>query len=380
MAAQKIDTIEPGATIGVIGGGQLGRMFTEAAKRLGYKVHVLADKVGSPAGQIADFELVASYADAEAFKEFSKSCAVVTYEFENINSSALAALLEICPVRPSPDVIKTTQHRLIEKGFMRANGFPVAEFAAVRTLSELNAAVAKLGLPGILKTAGFGYDGKGQFKLTAETDLNELTELFDGREFILEKFVSFSKEISVVGARSLSGEVVTWPSIENSHTNHILDISFCPADVSDTASNRAREIASSIFEKLGLIGVACVEFFVLADESILVNEIAPRPHNSGHLTIEASQTSQFEQQVRAICGLPLGSTELRSPAAMANLLGEIWDGREPRWEALPTDDSVKLHLYGKPNPLPGKKMGHLTSLAHTSQTAVEQVTKARRSL
>lgn len=374
------ELIKSGATLGVIGGGQLGRMFTQAAKRLGYRVHVLSDKPNSPCGQVADFELVASYDNAEAFKTLAKDCAVVTYEFENIDSVALTSLLETCPVRPSPTVINTTQHRLREKTFLRDNGFPLAPFILIKTAKELDNAVAALGRPAVLKTAGFGYDGKGQFKITPETELSELSELFNGQDLILEKFIRFEKEVSVVGARSISGETVTWPVIENTHSNHILDVSFCPAAISEALSQQAREVAIGIFEKLDLVGVACVEFFVVNNRELLVNEIAPRPHNSGHLTIEASVTSQYEQQVRAICGLPLGSTELKSPAAMANLLGELWDGREPRWESLPKDDSVKLHLYGKPNPMPGKKMGHLTSIASTTEAAVGMVTKARSEL
>lgn len=378
--SNKIEPILPGSTLGVIGGGQLGRMFAEAAKKLGYRVHVLADKPNSPCGQVADFELVASYNDATAFKQLAKDCAVVTYEFENIESSALTDLLDICPVRPSPQVIRIAQHRLREKTFLRDHGIPVAPFVRVNNSTELRAAVEKLGRPAVLKTADFGYDGKGQFKITSETKLSELDEIFDGREFVLEGFINFLKEVSVVGARSLSGEIVTWPVFENTHANHILDVTFAPALISDELAASARAIATSVFDKLELVGVACVEMFVVDDLGILVNEIAPRPHNSGHLTIEASETSQFEQQVRAICGLPLGPTALKSPAAMANLLGDLWEAREPRWDALPKDGSLKLHLYGKPNPMPGKKMGHLTSLARTTEEAVGVVTKARSGL
>jgi 5-(carboxyamino)imidazole ribonucleotide synthase len=372
--------ILPGAKIGVLGSGQLGRMFAMAARRMGYLVHTFSPDTDTPTGQVADIEITASYDDLEAVRAFARGVEVVTFEFENIPATTVDAVAEFVPVRPSGLALHTAQHRIREKTFLARSGFPVTPFRHIHTLEELRAGLDALGLPCVLKTAGFGYDGKGQRLIKSEAETDEAFNALAGREAILEAFVDFAREVSVVCARGADGATAHYGVIENRHERHILDCSSAPARVSPTIAQQAAEIAASILEQLDVVGVLCVEFFLTRDEKLFVNEIAPRPHNSGHLTIDACVTSQFEQQVRAVCGLPLGTTEQLRPAAMANLLGDIWQQGAPDWRAACAVPNVKLHLYGKHEARYGRKMGHLTALADTTDEALRIVRAARAAL
>ncbi|WP_437187232.1 5-(carboxyamino)imidazole ribonucleotide synthase [Planctomicrobium sp. SH668] len=374
--------ILPGATLGVLGSGQLGRMFAIAARQLGYGVQVYSPEGHSPTGQVADREWAGNWDDLPRLKEFASRVDVVTLEFENVPVNALLYLETFVPVRPGPKVLESAQNRLKEKTALRGFGLPTAEFAAINSLEELNATLNTFGGKGILKTASWGYDGKGQQMITPESDLAEIWSRFDGAEAILEKLVNFAFELSVIAVRNPAGEIACYAPILNHHQHHILDISVAGApQITPELTRRAREIATVVMDKLDVIGVLCVEMFLTLDGELLINEIAPRPHNSGHLTIDAHATSQFEQQVRAICGLPLGSTELQQPAAMANLLGDIWPkDHPPRWEAVLRHHGVNLHLYGKAQARPGRKMGHLTCTADDAQTAEAAAIMARNEL
>jgi 5-(carboxyamino)imidazole ribonucleotide synthase len=372
--------ILPGSTIGVLGSGQLGRMFAIAARRMGYRVHTFSPETDTPTGQVADVEVQASYEELDAVREFTRQVHVVTFEFENIPVTTVNAVAERVSVRPSGAVLHTTQHRLREKNFLSRGGFPVTPFRPVRSMDDLRAAVRDLGLPAVLKTAGFGYDGKGQSKITSLSGGEAALRALDGQEAILEAFVDFEREVSVIAARGLDGSFAHYGVIENAHRHHILDVSIAPATVSPKIAQEAVEIARSILEALDVVGLLCVEFFLTRDGKLLVNELAPRPHNSGHLTFDACVTSQFEQQLRAVCGLPLGSTAQYRPAAMANLLGDLWRNGEPDWPAVCAFPEVKLHLYGKLTPRPGRKMGHLTALAASAGAASRLVRDARAAL
>jgi 5-(carboxyamino)imidazole ribonucleotide synthase len=382
--------ITPGATLGVMGGGQLGAMFAMAAKRMGYRVESFSDVADCPAAHHCDRVHVGSYDDPAALVAMARGLDVLTFEFENVSAEPLRALAGVVPVRPAPDVLFTTQDRGREKAFLVREGFACAPHRLVRSREELHAAVATLGLPAVLKTAAFGYDGKGQRKLDVGVCPQEIDAAWialggsvacqedDGDcVLILEGWVDFQCEISVVAARGLDGSTGVFAPTRNHHSHHILDISSVPAELPDAVLDSARTMAASLLEKLDVVGVACVEFFVTRDGRVLVNEIAPRPHNSGHLTIAACETSQFEQQVRAICGLPLGSTRQLAPAAMANLLGDCWANGEPDWAAALAVPGVSLQLYGKSEPRPGRKMGHLTALADSVDEAIANVTRAR---
>lgn len=375
----------PGATIGVLGSGQLGRMFAIAARRMGYRVHTFSPDSDTPTGQVADVEVNAAYEDLDAVRRFARGVDVITYEFENIPFATSQAAAECAPVRPDGRILHTVQHRLREKTWLSEHGFPVAPFEVVRSAADLEWAIQKIGTPCVLKTAGFGYDGKGQRKITDLAQARQAyRELSGGEsgvaECVAEAFIQFQCEMSVIGARGLDGSYADYGVIRNDHQNHILDVSTAPADLPDASIKEARQIARGVIESLGVVGVLCVEFFLTTDGRVLINELAPRPHNSGHLTFDACVTSQFEQQLRAICGLPLGSTALLRPAAMANLLGDLWADGEPRWAAALRDPDVKLHLYGKAEPRPGRKMGHLTALAETAAGARAKVIAARTAL
>ena len=374
------EPILPGSAVGVLGSGQLGRMFAIAARRMGYRVHTLSPDTDTPTGQVADVEITADYDDLDAIRAFARAVSVVTFEFENVPAAAAQAAAEFAPVRPGGNVLHVTQHRLREKTFLRDAGLPVTPFRQVRNPMDLSNALRELGVPGVLKTAGFGYDGKGQAKINAAEDAVEALARSDGAEMVYESFIDFEREVSVVAARGTDGAFAHWGVIENRHRNHILDVSVTPTDLSPAVVRSAVEIARSVLEKLGVVGVLCVEFFLTRPGDLLINELAPRPHNSGHLTFDASATSQFEQQLRATCGLPLGSTELLRPAAMANLLGDLWENGEPDWPAACAFPNVKLHLYGKASPRPGRKMGHLTALADSPEEAARVVTVARDAL
>ncbi len=366
----------PNSTIGVFGSGQLGRMFAIEARKLGYRVATFSPETDTPMGQIADVEINAHYEDLEAVEKFAKSVDVVTFEFENVPSECIETAAKFVQVHPRGEILYTTQNRLREKLFLSENGFPVTPFKHIKSLQDLE----NIKFPTVLKTAGFGYDGKGQTKLNSANDIEKAFANLNGQEAVLEDFVEFEKEVSCVCARDAKGNFAHFGVIENAHANHILDVSFSPAIVSKKTFDEAVEITRKIAEKFDYVGTMCVEFFVKKNGAILVNEIAPRPHNSGHLTIDACVTNQFEQQVRAVCGLPLGSTELLKPAAIANLLGDIWENGEPNWAKALEIPNVKLHLYGKQEARKGRKMGHLTCLAETVEKAVENVRKAKESL
>jgi len=374
------DPILPGATIGVLGGGQLGRMFAMAARRLGYRVHTLAPDHDTPTGQISDVEIVADYDDLDAVRDFARNVDVVTFEFENVSTAAATAAEAFALVRPHGHALHVAQHRFREKTFLAQHGLPVAPYAPVRSTEELQKAVSAVGTPAVLKTASFGYDGKGQASVSDTASAEVAWSAIERQDAVLEKFVNLDREVSVIGARGVRGEFSWFGPIENAHARHILDVSVAPAALPDRIAKEAVEITRTVMEALGYIGILCIEFFVTRDGRLLVNELAPRPHNSGHLTFDACRTSQFEQQLRAICGLPLGSTEMLQPAAMANLLGDLWQGGEPNWPAALAFPSVKLHLYGKSEARPGRKMGHLTALASTREEATETVVRARGAL
>jgi 5-(carboxyamino)imidazole ribonucleotide synthase len=383
----------PGATIGVLGSGQLGRMLALEARRMGYRVHVLSPGVDTPTGQVADLEVEAPYEHLAAVAAFARRVDVVTFEFENVPARTTEVAAEHAPVRPAGRVLHTTQNRLREKTFLAEGGFPVAPFRRVASAGELAAALAEIGTPAVLKTAGWGYDGKGQEKIDAAEDAAAAWSRLEAAqrgvrgakknapvEAVLEGWIDFEREVSVVAARGLDGSFAHYGLMANDHADHILDVSVAPAPVPPAVTAEAVELARGVFEALDVVGVACVEMFLRRDGHLLVNEIAPRPHNSGHLTLEAAPTSQFEQQLRAVCGLPLGATEIVRPAAMANLLGDLWQGGEPDWAAALAVPGVALHLYGKKDPRPGRKMGHVTALADTVEEARAKVLKARRAL
>jgi 5-(carboxyamino)imidazole ribonucleotide synthase len=375
-----MSAILPGATVGVLGSGQLGRMFAIAARRMGYRVHTFSPDSDTPTGQVADREYEHAYDDLDAVREFARGVSVVTFEFENVPAEAVEAAAALAPVRPSGSVLYTTQHRLREKTFLDARGFPVAPFRHVRRAEDLRAALEEIGLPAVLKTAGFGYDGKGQTRIGSAADAAAAFGALRGQEGVVEAFVDFEREVSVVAARGAAGEFAHYGVVENTHSRHILDLSVAPARVTDEVAREAVRIARAVLEELDVVGVTCVEFFLTKGGRLLVNELAPRPHNSGHFTFDACVTSQFEQQLRAVCGLPLGSTELLRPAAMANLLGDLWQNGEPGWGAALSFPDVKLHLYGKTVPRPGRKMGHLTALAATPEEAALAALAARDAL
>jgi 5-(carboxyamino)imidazole ribonucleotide synthase len=369
----------PGSVIGVMGGGQLGRMFAVAARRMGYRVHVYTPEQNGPAAQFADAATEADYLDENAVRRFAMSVDLVTFEFENIPAETVSWCAFHRETRPNGKVLEIAQHRLREKTFLAENGFPVPQFRAVKTRAELESAVELIGRSAILKTAAFGYDGKGQ-QTIASRKLDDVWSTRAGDELVLERAIDFEKEISVIVARDPHGNVATFPIAENIHRHHILDVSVVPAKVSEAVAHEAVGLACAIAEKLDVIGLLAVEMFVDQSGRVLVNELAPRPHNSGHWSIEGCLTSQFEQHVRAVCGLKLGPIDLLRPAAMANLLGEIWQNREPDWEAALAVLAVHLHLYGKSEPRPRRKMGHLTALANTTEEAVERVREARERL
>jgi 5-(carboxyamino)imidazole ribonucleotide synthase len=377
MSHSPLLPILPGATLGILGSGQLGRMFALEARRMGYRVHVLSPDADSPTGHLADVEIAVPYEELDEVRAFALGVDVITLEFENIPLATVEAAAEYVPVRPGSWVLHVTQNRLREKQFLRDAGLPVTPFAPVRSLEELREALDRLGYPAVLKTVALGYDGKGQAKIAAPEEAASAWAGLNASEAILEAFVPFECEVSVVAARGVDGSVAHYGTIENLHWNHILDLSLAPARIPPEVSARAVELALAVLEQLDAVGVVCVELFVKEDGSLFINEIAPRPHNSGHLTLDACVTSQFEQQLRAVCGLPLGSTELLRPAAMANLLGHLWADGEPDWAAALAHPEVKLHLYGKAAARPGRKMGHLTALAPTLEEARARVLAAR---
>jgi 5-(carboxyamino)imidazole ribonucleotide synthase len=373
--------LRPPASLGVIGSGQLGRMFVQAAQRMGYRAGVLSTTDDTPAAQVAHWTVIGPPDHLPSLRAMAAEAQAVTVEFENVSAPALRWVERQRIVRPGWRTVWTSQNRLREKSFLARNGIPHAPWQPVRTEYEVEPAVESLGLPLILKTASSGYDGKGQILVTRATDALTAWASLGQVACVAEGWVEFAAEVSVVVARGEDGEAVTYPVGLNHHERHILDSTLMPAPVGPVVALEARTLALAVAQALGTIGVLCVEFFLTADGRLLVNEIAPRPHNSGHLTIEAAFSSQFEQQVRALCGLPLARSDMVIPAAMVNLLGDLWEGGEPRWEeALRLDPGVKLHLYGKRTPAVGRKMGHLTVLDPDPETALARAYAARRAL
>ena len=362
--------ILPGATLGLLGGGQLGRMFAYAARVLGYHVIVLDPDLHSPAAQFADAHLCADYDDQVALLELGKRCAAITTEFENVPARSLELLATLSTVRPAADVVAIAQDRITEKSYLAGQGFPVTPFAVVRTEQELHEALNNISVPALLKRSRLGYDGKGQAPVTNLEQAIAAFHMLGDEPCVLEQRVVLEKEISVIVARGADGETACFPVAENQHQNGILDVSIVPARISAALAKQAADMAIKLAERLDYCGVLAVEFFVLADDKLLINEIAPRPHNSGHYTLDVCVTSQFEQQVRALCGLPLSSARLLCPAVMVNLLGDLWADGEPQWEKILQHKQVKLHLYGKGEPRPGRKMGHFTLLDESIERAL----------
>lgn len=369
------------STLGILGGGQLGRMFTAAARTMGYDVIVLDPDPHAPAAHFATHHLVAAFDDPDALKQLGEQCSAITTEFENASAPAMEALTRFCPVRPSAQAVAIAQDRILEKTFFAENGFPVGPFSVARNLEEFHGVAKQIKYPAIIKTARFGYDGKGQARVNSHEEALQLLERSDNWfPVVIETLLPLRLEISVILARSASGEVQLWPVAENRHSHGILDVTIAPARVRDELAERAQNIATQIAQRLNYVGVMAVEFFVTGIDTLLVNEMAPRPHNSGHYTLDACITSQFEQQVRTLCGLPLGSPELLRPVAMINLLGDLWENGTPPWEVLFEEPDAKLHLYGKEEPRAGRKMGHFTVLGSSANEALEKALAIRERL
>ena len=373
--------LNPGSTIGIIGGGQLGRMLAIAARQMDYKTVVLDPDSNCPAGQVADRVIRSDYSDLKASSELAALADVVTYEFENVDADSVSSAEKHKPVRPSSSVLRTTQNRLHEKKALLQAGIPVANFRKVDSLRDLEDAASVLGYPMVLKTATEGYDGKGQSIIDGERDLaisyDQLSAL--NVDLIVEQFVSFKAEVSTICARTIDGMTATFDPAENIHRNHILDTSIVPARIDESVTDKARIIATDIAEKLDVIGLIAVEMFVTQENDILVNELAPRPHNSGHYTMDGCDTSQFEQLVRILAGMPITLPKLHSPTVMVNLLGEIWEDTDgnPDWQRALELPGVSLHLYGKSAARVGRKMGHINVVAETVEEALYIAVEAR---
>jgi 5-(carboxyamino)imidazole ribonucleotide synthase len=353
----------------MLGGGQLGRMFTSAAQTMGYNVIVLDPDATSPAGIIADQHICAKYTDQAALEQLAELCDAVTTEFENIPATTLSFLETKTVVHPSSQALANTQNRIVEKQFIASLGIPVAPFAAIRSNEDIDAIAASFQLPGILKVANFGYDGKGQVVCKTIDAVRQAFHDLDEVECVLEQRINLEREISTVLARSQSGEITNFPIAENVHINSILHATTVPSSVTKQHAQTVIEMADKIAAGLGYIGTMAVEFFISQEGDIIANEIAPRPHNSGHFTLDACETSQFEQQVRMLCGLPSGNCELKSPVVMINILGDVWGSSEPNWDSLLSQPQNKLHLYGKKEARVGRKMGHFNVLATTIEEA-----------
>ena len=372
--------IPPGQMLGMLGGGQLGRMFAYAAHAMGYAVTVLDPDPRSPAGSVAERHLCAAYDDQAALAELATTCAAVTTEFDNAPAASMDWLAAHCVVRPAGRCVAIAQDRIAEKTFIASLGLAVAPCAFIRDPDDLEHARATIRFPAILKSRRFGYDGKGQVAVPGPGDLEAAYRALGGVACVLEQRVDLTLEVSAIVARAADGAIASWPVAENRHDNGILDVCVVPARAPAEVCRRALEFAERIAVGLEYCGVLAVEFFLTRAGELLVNELAPRPHNSGHFTIDACITSQFEQQVRTLCALPLGDTRLHTPAAMVNLLGDVWAGGEPDWEALLREPGLKLHLYGKHEPRAGRKMGHYTVLAADPDTALAIALAARSAL
>ena len=372
--------ILPPAMLGMLGGGQLGRFFVIAAHEMGYKVTVLDPDSNSPAGKIADAHICAAFDDQAALLKLANTCAAITTEFENVPAESLSLLADIKPVRPSAYSVAIAQHRVSEKNFLKQAGLPVAPFVVINQAEDLPSDGDEI-YPAILKVARFGYDGKGQARVSKQQEALAAFNVFEHEECVLEKMLKLDYEVSVVLARDAQGNVASFPTSENSHLNGILDVSIAPARGSDAISHQAQKLASMVAEKLDYTGVLGVEFFV-CDGELLVNEMAPRPHNSGHYTIDACITNQFEQQVRVLTSLPLGSAKQHSSAVMVNLLGDIWPSADeaPAWLAALAQAQLKMHLYGKQAARAGRKMGHYTVLSANRDEAIKLAMQVRAEL
>lgn len=373
--------LNPGSTIGIIGGGQLGRMLAIAARQMDYKTVVLDPDTGCPTGQVADGQIAEPYASRDASRELARLTDVVTYEFENVDADSVSAAAELKSVHPSASVLRTTQHRLHEKNALLKAGVSVAPFRDVQSLEDLQNAAVDLGYPMVLKTSTQGYDGKGQVIITREEDIEHSYDLLASRktELIVEQFVPFKMEISTICARTADGQTATFPPSENIHRNHILDVSIVPPRVPDAVIENARLLAADIAVQLDVVGLISVEMFVTKENELLVNELAPRPHNSGHYTMDGCDTSQFEQLVRVLAGMPISDPQLHSPTVMVNLLGEVWEDTDgdPDWARALEMPGVSLHLYGKAEARVGRKMGHINVVAETVEDALYIATEAR---
>lgn len=369
------------ATLGILGGGQLGRMFTMAARTMGYDVIVLDPDPLAPARHFASHHICADYTDPVALEELSNTCVAITTEFENIPANVLQTLSDRCVVFPQSEPVAITQNRILEKSFLQNNLFPIAPYIILQPDKDPTEALKKFSYPGIIKTAQFGYDGKGQMRVQSfEEVITALKTTFAHQTVVIEPQLPLRLEISVILGRTHTGQISYWPIAENHHRNGILDMTIAPARISEELTERAIKIAGQIAEKLHYIGVMAVEFFVVGMNQLLVNEIAPRPHNSGHFTLTGCQTSQFEQQIRILCGLPLGPTELFQPTVMVNLMGDLWDKKAPPWEVILQVPAAKLHLYGKTTPKPGRKMGHFNISAPSTHEAMNKAEQIRRQL
>ena len=372
--------ILPGKTLGMLGGGQLGRMFVMAAHAMGYHVIVLDPDPDSPAGRIADEHIHASYSDHWAIEQLSNNCDAITTEFENIPSETLKKLEQSVPVRPSSAAVEIAQNRIAEKTFLADNGFETARFFPIYEKDDLDFALTQIGGTAILKVASFGYDGKGQAIVNNLDEASNAFEAMGSVHCVLEEKVNLATEVSVVLARGYDGEITCYPVGENHHVNGILEYTSVPSSMPKRILDRAINEASEFSEKLDYCGVMAVEFFYTTDDRLLINEVAPRPHNSGHYTIDACKTSQFEQQVRMLCGLPAGSIELLSPVVMFNILGDIWSNGEPDWAQLLSNPNVKLHLYGKREARAGRKMGHFTCLGNSTSELLQETRRLANAL
>lgn len=367
--------IPPGSTIGILGGGQLGRMLILAGRALGYRFHVFEPKGPCSAGMVADLEINANYDDHEALRKFAEGVDVITLEFENIPVDAIDCLNAIKPVYPGHEALHICQHRQREKDFLKASGLPCVAFEYADSADTLRDAIEKIGFPCVIKTAAFGYDGKGQIKLSTAGDALDTEFLWQrlGQppRVVVEKWIEHKGEFSVVCARKADGSMTTFPMAENIHVHHILHASIVPARTTDAVRVEGEQLARALAEKLNVVGLIAVELFLDPSGQLIINEMAPRPHNSGHYSIDGCHTSQFEQHIRAVTGLPFGSTELLRPTVMINLLGDVWGEGTPDWAGLLTDPRVRLHLYDKGEPRPGRKMGHYCVVADTIEDAVE---------
>ncbi|SNR64721.1 5-(carboxyamino)imidazole ribonucleotide synthase [Methylobacillus rhizosphaerae] len=375
----RANTILPPAMLGMLGGGQLGRFFVIAAHEMGYKVAVLDPDRNSPAGKIADVHLCAAYDDEAALRSMAEQCAAITTEFENVPAATLEFLAQHRTVRPAASAVAIAQNRVAEKNFFRDAGLPVAPYAVIQQAADIPGADSGL-YPAILKVARFGYDGKGQARVANVEEARAAFEKFGAEICVLERMLKLDYEVSLVLARDADGQVAAFPVAENAHLNGILDVSIAPARGDETIREQARALAVEVAKKLNYVGVLGVEFFV-SEGQLLVNEMAPRPHNSGHYTIDACVTNQFEQQVRALAGLPLGDARQHSPAVMVNLLGDIWkNGAEPAWDIAFAEPGLKMHLYGKHEARPGRKMGHFTVIGERAEAVLSEAMQVRDQL